>query len=179
MGTRCLAASASLRGTGAQTCTAVGRASAACCRVLPAAVSCAAGAALQVLRCRYCTALRPPLLNPAHSLHAAVCRYRLTGGSKFGADYLVYPGDPTLYHAQFCVRLMPYRQPITPSMMASATRGSHQVGWACARARAAGDVVWAGALGVWPVFGLCRFWSQPHMLPLLPRRHASTCSSPL
>ncbi|PRW39237.1 tRNA-splicing endonuclease subunit Sen34 [Chlorella sorokiniana] len=52
--------------------------------------------------------------------------YRLTGGSKFGADYLIYPGDPTLYHAQFCVRLLPYRQPITPSMLASATRGSHQ-----------------------------------------------------
>ncbi|KAL4440341.1 hypothetical protein ABPG75_003342 [Micractinium tetrahymenae] len=52
--------------------------------------------------------------------------YRLTGGSKFGADFLVYPGDPTLYHAQFCVRLLPYRQPILPAMLASATRGSHQ-----------------------------------------------------
>ena len=112
--------------------------------VLPAAVSCAAGAAPQVLRCRYRTDPRPSLLNPVHSLHAAVCRYRLTGGSKFGADYLVYPGDPTLYHAQFCVRLLPYRQPITPSMMASATRGSHQVGWACARARAAADVAGVG-----------------------------------
>ncbi|KAI7835924.1 hypothetical protein COHA_010185 [Chlorella ohadii] len=58
--------------------------------------------------------------------HCGSRRYRLTGGSKFGADYLIYPGDPTLYHAQFCVRLLPYRQPITPSMLASATRGSHQ-----------------------------------------------------
>lgn len=55
-----------------------------------------------------------------------MCRYRLTGGSKFGADYLVYPGDPTLYHAQFCVRLMPFGQPVLPAMLASATRGSHQ-----------------------------------------------------
>lgn len=52
--------------------------------------------------------------------------YRLTGGSKFGADFLVYPGDPSLYHAQFCVRLLPFRQPILPAMLASATRGSHQ-----------------------------------------------------
>lgn len=52
--------------------------------------------------------------------------YRLTGGSKFGADFLVYPGDPTLYHAQFCVRLLPFQQPITPAILAAATRGSHQ-----------------------------------------------------
>lgn len=38
----------------------------------------------------------------------------------------MYPGDPTLYHAQFCVRLLPYRQPVLPAMLASATRGSHQ-----------------------------------------------------
>lgn len=50
MGTRCLAASASLRGTGAQTCTAVGRASAACCRVLRCRC-CTTGTALQVLHC--------------------------------------------------------------------------------------------------------------------------------
>lgn len=53
-------------------------------------------------------------------------RFRITGGSKFGADYLVYPGDPTLYHAQFCVRLCDYHTPILPALLASACRGSHQ-----------------------------------------------------
>lgn len=100
---------------------------------------------------------------------------RITGGSKFGADYLVgrgmegpcvlgfaaateraiasgdvpvgarcrfqgplaftrlrstpppsqvYPGDPTLYHAQFCLRVVPYRQPLLAANLAAATRGS-------------------------------------------------------
>eukprot|EP00887_Chlorella_sp_A99_P002258 scaffold10.g2258.t1 len=49
---------------------------------------------------------------------------RITGGSKFGADYLVYPGDPTLYHAQFCLRLVPYRQPLLAANLAAACRGS-------------------------------------------------------
>ena len=53
-------------------------------------------------------------------------RYRITGGSKFGADFLVYPGDPTLFHAQFCVRLLPYRGRILPALLAAAARGSHQ-----------------------------------------------------
>ncbi|GAB4814072.1 hypothetical protein N2152v2_001118 [Parachlorella kessleri] len=53
-------------------------------------------------------------------------KYRITGGSKFGADFLVYPGDPTLFHAQFCVRLMPYRSRILPALLAAAARGSHQ-----------------------------------------------------
>lgn len=36
----------------------------------------------------------------------------------------VYPGDPTLYHAQFCVRLVAYRQPLLAANLAAATRGS-------------------------------------------------------
>jgi tRNA-splicing endonuclease subunit Sen34 len=52
--------------------------------------------------------------------------YKLTGGLKFGADYLVYPGDPTIYHAQLCVRLLPAEKPILPIMLASACRGSFQ-----------------------------------------------------
>ncbi len=31
----------------------------------------------------------------------------MTGGIKFGADLMAYPGDPSLYHAQFCVRPVP------------------------------------------------------------------------
>lgn len=69
----------------------------------------------------------PQHAPPATLPHPAPARsFRLTGGSKFGADFLLYPGDPTLYHAQFCVRLLPFRQPILPAMLASATRGSHQ-----------------------------------------------------
>lgn len=52
--------------------------------------------------------------------------YRMTGGLKFGADYLVYPGDPTIFHAQLCVRLLPAGKPILPIMLASACRGSFQ-----------------------------------------------------
>ena len=70
--------------------------------------------------------LQPTVLPLRSPSPPAACSYRLTGGSKFGADYLVYPGDPSLYHAQFCVRLLPYEQPILPAMLASATRGSHQ-----------------------------------------------------
>jgi len=52
--------------------------------------------------------------------------FRITGGSKFGSDYLLYPGDPTLYHAQFCVRLVQFKESILPALMASACRGSFQ-----------------------------------------------------
>jgi len=52
--------------------------------------------------------------------------FRITGGSKFGADFLLYPGDPTLYHAQFCVRLYPVDTPIVPAVLAAACRGSFQ-----------------------------------------------------
>jgi tRNA splicing endonuclease len=52
--------------------------------------------------------------------------FRITGGSKFGSDYLLYPGDPTLYHAQFCVRIVQFKESILPALMASACRGSFQ-----------------------------------------------------
>ena len=52
--------------------------------------------------------------------------FRITAGSKFGSDFLLYPGDPTLYHAQFCVRLMSFTTPLLPAMLASACRGSFQ-----------------------------------------------------
>jgi tRNA-splicing endonuclease subunit Sen34 len=52
--------------------------------------------------------------------------YRTTGGSKFGADFLAYPGDPTLYHAQFCLRLAPADVAIAPVVMAAWCRGSFQ-----------------------------------------------------
>eukprot|EP01103_Thecamoeba_quadrilineata_P020334 TRINITY_DN866_c0_g1_i1.p1 TRINITY_DN866_c0_g1~~TRINITY_DN866_c0_g1_i1.p1 ORF type:complete len:120 (-),score=28.57 TRINITY_DN866_c0_g1_i1:71-430(-) len=32
--------------------------------------------------------------------------YFISSGMKFGADYLVYPGDPNLFHATFIVRVV-------------------------------------------------------------------------
>eukprot|EP00126_Sphaerothecum_destruens_P009610 Sdes_comp20550_c0_seq1m15279 len=34
--------------------------------------------------------------------------YYLTGGSKFGGDFLVYKGDPFLYHSDFIVIILPH-----------------------------------------------------------------------
>ena len=33
--------------------------------------------------------------------------YLITSGSKFGGDFLVYPGDPLVYHAYFIVKVVP------------------------------------------------------------------------
>jgi hypothetical protein len=51
---------------------------------------------------------------------------RATGGSKFGADLLLYPGDPGLYHAQFTCRLAPAHDRLVPALLAAACRGSFQ-----------------------------------------------------
>lgn len=53
------------------------------------------------------------------------CRYFVTDGSKFGADYLVYPGDPMLYHAQFTVRVVNRQAAIKPALLVGGARGSH------------------------------------------------------
>lgn len=52
-------------------------------------------------------------------------RYFVTDGSKFGADYLLYPGDPLLYHAQFTVRVLHEQAAIRPALLIGAARGSH------------------------------------------------------
>ncbi len=52
--------------------------------------------------------------------------YSLTGGSKFGSDFMLYPGDPTLFHAQFCVRIAEWGVPLLPAMLAASCRGSFQ-----------------------------------------------------
>lgn len=52
--------------------------------------------------------------------------FRITAGSKFGADYLLYPGDPTQFHAQFCVRVLSHKTPIVAVNLAAACRGSFQ-----------------------------------------------------
>lgn len=51
--------------------------------------------------------------------------YYITSGAKFGADYLLYPGDPLLFHAQFTVRCLGHHNPIKPALLAGGARGSH------------------------------------------------------
>lgn len=59
-----------------------------------------------------------PMLAPCF------CRYFITSGSKFGADFLLYLGDPVEQHAVACVRIIdPHMQP-SPVMLAGAARSA-------------------------------------------------------
>lgn len=49
----------------------------------------------------------------------------MTDGCKFGADYLLYPGDPLLYHAQFTVQVLDHQAAIKPALLMGGSRGSH------------------------------------------------------
>ncbi|CAD7698974.1 unnamed protein product [Ostreobium quekettii] len=51
--------------------------------------------------------------------------FYMTGGLKFGGDWLAYPGDPLGYHAQFVVRVVLPDQTIHALMFASSTREAH------------------------------------------------------
>ena len=51
--------------------------------------------------------------------------YSLTSGAKFGSDYLVYPGDPILYHAHYTVRIVSWEATIHPLVVAATTRMAH------------------------------------------------------
>lgn len=55
----------------------------------------------------------------------ATRRYTMTSGAKFGGDYLAYPGDPVLYHAQYTVRCVHHDAPQHPLALAAATRMAH------------------------------------------------------
>ncbi|DBA95522.1 TPA: hypothetical protein ACH3X3_013377 [Trebouxia sp. C0006] len=61
-----------------------------------------------------------PIFSELHSKG-----YYITDGAKFGADYLLYPGDPLLFHAQFTVRILEHDTPIKPALLAGSARGSH------------------------------------------------------
>ncbi|KAA6419519.1 MAG: tRNA-splicing endonuclease subunit sen34 [Trebouxia sp. A1-2] len=61
-----------------------------------------------------------PIFSKLHSMG-----YYITDGAKFGADYLLYPGDPLLFHAQFTVRILEHDTPIKPALLAGSARGSH------------------------------------------------------
>lgn len=56
---------------------------------------------------------------------SAACRFTLTSGAKFGGDFLAYPGDPALYHAQYTVRCVQHSAPQHPLALAAATRMAH------------------------------------------------------
>eukprot|EP00116_Pleurobrachia_bachei_P006564 sb/3466826/ len=53
----------------------------------------------------------PPTLTPRERSRVAVLqdlyrrRYAVTSGRKFGGDFLVYPGDPLVFHAWYVVRV--------------------------------------------------------------------------
>lgn len=53
--------------------------------------------------------------------------YHLTPGANFGADWLAYPADPLLYHAQLCVRVCAAGGAARECgvLLAAATRGAH------------------------------------------------------
>jgi tRNA splicing endonuclease len=63
----------------------------------------------------------------AARLHARPAHrsYTMTSGAKFGGDFLAYPGDPLLYHAQFTVRCLRADAPQHPLGLAAAARMAH------------------------------------------------------
>merc|ERR1712039_82438 len=50
--------------------------------------------------------------------------YLVTDGTKFGGEYVAYPGDPKLYHAQFVIRILYTEESITPCFLTAQTRVS-------------------------------------------------------
>jgi len=53
--------------------------------------------------------------------------YYITEGSKFGADYLVYSGDPSCFHAQFLVLVKQYTEFFIVDEMVTLTRLANSV----------------------------------------------------
>ena len=50
------------------------------------------------------------------------CRYTLTKGAQFGADYLIYQGSPEMYHAAACLRIIHSEVPPDPLLLAGFCR---------------------------------------------------------
>ena len=51
--------------------------------------------------------------------------FYLTSGTKFGSDFLAYPGDPILFHAHYTVRIVSWDRVMHPLMISASTRMSH------------------------------------------------------
>nr|XP_032648906.1 tRNA-splicing endonuclease subunit Sen34 isoform X2 [Chelonoidis abingdonii] len=66
--------------------------------------------------------------RPAHEVRYRVFRelwgrgYYLSGGSKFGGDFLVYPGDPLRFHAHYIALCCPPEAPLPLHALVAATR---------------------------------------------------------
>ncbi|XP_067402553.1 tRNA-splicing endonuclease subunit Sen34 [Emydura macquarii macquarii] len=68
---------------------------------------------------------------PAHEARHRVFRelwgrgYYLSGGNKFGGDFLVYPGDPLRFHAHYIALCCPQGAPLPlPALVAAARLGT-------------------------------------------------------
>ncbi|KAJ2871793.1 tRNA-splicing endonuclease subunit [Coemansia aciculifera] len=48
--------------------------------------------------------------------------FYITRGIKFGADYMLYPGEPMRYHSHYIVNLMDHNQKITPRELIALSR---------------------------------------------------------
>ena len=51
--------------------------------------------------------------------------YTITSGMKFGGDFLVYRGDPSLCHAEFVLKVVAHPGPLHPLMLVAAARTAH------------------------------------------------------
>uniref|UniRef100_A0A8C3S9I9 tRNA-splicing endonuclease subunit Sen34 n=1 Tax=Chelydra serpentina TaxID=8475 RepID=A0A8C3S9I9_CHESE len=66
--------------------------------------------------------------RPAHEARYRVFRelwgrgYYLSGGSKFGGDFLVYPGDPLRFHAHYIALCCPQGDPLPLRTLVAAAR---------------------------------------------------------
>jgi tRNA-splicing endonuclease subunit Sen34 len=63
---------------------------------------------------------RCAVLQDLHSLG-----YSTTDGTKFGGDFLAYPGDPDIFHAKFVVRILTTNSFILPHIITAHARTSH------------------------------------------------------
>ena len=54
----------------------------------------------------------------------SACRYILTKGAQFGADWLIYEGSPETHHAVACLRIVDPSHPIDPVLLAGFCRCS-------------------------------------------------------
>ena len=70
-----------------------------------------------------CTPVQWLRLSVFADLHSR--GFSVTGGAKFGGDFLAYPGDPHLYHAQYVVRVVLPDQVLNPSVLQGLARGVH------------------------------------------------------
>merc|ERR1712224_529884 len=51
--------------------------------------------------------------------------YWTTEGTKFGGEFVAYPGDPNLFHAKFVIRVFCKNQCLLPCIFAAHVRCSH------------------------------------------------------